>query len=77
MQKITILILIVNGTEVSVVEADEFDRSFLTLYPDMACVTSMDADHLDIYNAKAALEDSFKDFTKRLPKKVNYLFVMA
>ena len=60
--------LIVNGTEVSVVEADEFDRSFLTLYPDMACVTSMDADHLDIYNAKAALEDSFIDFTKRLPK---------
>ena len=61
--------LIVNGTEVSVVEADEFDRSFLTLYPDMACVTSMDADHLDIYNAKAALEDSFKEFTKRLPKR--------
>ena len=60
--------LIVNGTEVSVVEADEFDRSFLTLYPDMACVTSMDADHLDIYNAKAALEDSFVDFTKRLPE---------
>ena len=60
--------LIVNGTEVSVVEADEFDRSFLTLYPDMACVTSMDADHLDIYNAKSALEDSFVEFTKRLPQ---------
>lgn len=60
--------LIVNGTEVSVVEADEFDRSFLTLYPDMACVTSMDADHLDIYNAKSALEDSFREFTKRLPE---------
>ena len=60
--------LIVNGTEVSVVEADEFDRSFLTLYPDMACVTSLDADPLDLYNAKAALEDSFIDFTKRLPE---------
>ena len=34
----------------------------------MACVTSMDADHLDIYNAKSALEDSFVDFTKRLPE---------
>ena len=37
------------GTEITVVEADEFDRSFLTLSPDIACITSMDADHLDIY----------------------------
>ena len=32
-----------------VVEADEFDRSFLTLHPDLLCITSMDVDHLDIY----------------------------
>lgn len=54
------------GTEYSVVEADEYDRSFLQLSPDIACVTSMDADHLDIYGTDTALEDSFKDFVKKL-----------
>lgn len=58
--------LIVNGSAVSVVEADEFDRSFLKLYPNMACITSMDADHLDVYEAKEALEASFYAFTQRL-----------
>jgi UDP-N-acetylmuramate--alanine ligase len=58
--------LIINGTEVSVVEADEFDRSFLTLSPDMACITSMDADHLDIYGDTAHLLQSFEDFSKRV-----------
>ncbi|NVJ71709.1 MAG: UDP-N-acetylmuramate--L-alanine ligase, partial [Flavobacteriaceae bacterium] len=38
-----------NGFENSVVEADEYDRSFLRLHPDIACITSTDADHLDIY----------------------------
>jgi UDP-N-acetylmuramate--alanine ligase len=56
--------LIQNGGEVSVVEADEFDRSFLTLSPDYACITSMDADHLDIYGEKEALEMSFRDLQK-------------
>jgi UDP-N-acetylmuramate-alanine ligase len=41
--------LILGNAEISVVEADEFDRSFLHLSPDIACVTSIDADHLDIY----------------------------
>ena len=58
--------LILKGSKVTVVEADEFDRSFLTLSPDLACITSMDADHLDIYGKKEALEDSFRDFAKRL-----------
>ena len=58
--------LILNGTEVTVVEADEFDRSFLTLSPDMACITSMDADHLDIYGEASALIESFEAFTKKL-----------
>lgn len=58
--------LILNGDEVSVIEADEFDRSFLTLSPDIACITSMDADHLDIYGSKEALHESFNDFAKKL-----------
>ncbi|HEY0895867.1 MAG TPA: UDP-N-acetylmuramate--L-alanine ligase [Sphingobacteriaceae bacterium] len=47
---------------VVVVEADEYDRSFLTLHPDVAVITSMDADHLDIYGAKENLTDSFLQF---------------
>lgn len=62
------------GTEITVVEADEFDRSFLTLRPDIACVTSMDADHLDIYGDAATIEDAFKSFAKLLPKKENLLY---
>jgi len=49
-----------------VVEADEYDRSFLTLHPDIAIVTSMDADHLDIYGDKSHLVESFKQFTSQL-----------
>ncbi len=66
--------LILQGNKVSVVEADEFDRSFLTLSPDFACITSMDADHLDIYGNTLALEESFKAFAKRL-KPNGKLFV--
>ncbi|EDP98033.1 UDP-N-acetylmuramate--L-alanine ligase [Kordia algicida OT-1] len=56
--------LILKGNEITVVEADEFDRSFLQLSPDIACITSVDADHLDIYGEKEALQDSFIEFTK-------------
>ncbi|MDH7911555.1 UDP-N-acetylmuramate--L-alanine ligase [Winogradskyella sp. SYSU M77433] len=66
--------LIINGTEVTVVEADEFDRSFLTLSPNLACITSMDADHLDIYGDASELIKSFKDFTERI-KPNGKLFV--
>lgn len=66
--------LILNGSEVSVVEADEFDRSFLTLSPDIACITSMDADHLDIYGDASELIKSFEDFSKKL-KPNGKLFV--
>lgn len=58
--------LILGGSEISVVEADEFDRSFLKLSPNIACITSMDADHLDIYGAKTELEKSFKDFADKV-----------
>ncbi|MCK8480523.1 UDP-N-acetylmuramate--L-alanine ligase [Psychroserpens algicola] len=66
--------LILNGTEVTVVEADEFDRSFLTLSPDFACITSMDADHLDIYGDASELVKSFEDFSKKI-KPNGKLFV--
>lgn len=66
--------LIGNGTTVTVVEADEFDRSFLHLHPDLACVTSMDADHLDIYGDKASIEDSFTEFASKIHNP-NHLFV--
>ena len=66
--------LILKGTEVSVVEADEFDRSFLTLSPDFAGITSMDADHLDIYGDASELKKTFEDFTKCL-KPEGKLFV--
>lgn len=49
-----------------VVEADEYDRSFLTLHPDIAIVTSMDADHLDIYGNKDQLVQSFRQFVSQL-----------
>ncbi|ALJ05152.1 UDP-N-acetylmuramate--alanine ligase [Pseudalgibacter alginicilyticus] len=63
-----------NGTKVSVVEADEFDRSFLTLSPDIACITSMDADHLDIYGDASEVTRSFEDFSKKV-KSTGKLFV--
>ena len=44
--------LILNGNKVTVVEADEFDRSFLHLNPELALISSVDADHLDIYGKK-------------------------
>ncbi|WP_445453898.1 UDP-N-acetylmuramate--L-alanine ligase [Flavobacterium sp. 25HG05S-40] len=61
--------LIGNGKTVTVVEADEFDRSFLHLHPNIACVTSMDADHLDIYGDKNAIEDSFREFADKVEDK--------
>lgn len=62
--------LILGGTKVSVVEADEFDRSFLKLSPNIACITSMDADHLDIYGEHSAMEQSFKDFAAKVSEKL-------
>ena len=57
------------GTRITVVEADEFDRSFMQLSPDLACITSMDADHLDIYGDAQTIEDGFKEFAGLLPNK--------
>ena len=51
---------------VCVVEADEYDRSFLTLHPDVAVITSTDADHLDIYGDQESLRQSFRDFVAQI-----------
>ena len=61
--------LIGSGKTITVVEADEFDRSFLHLHPNIACVTSMDADHLDIYGDVTAIEDSFREFADKVEDK--------
>jgi len=66
--------LICQGNEFMVVEADEFDRSFLHLSPDIACITSMDADHLDIYEDASDLEKTFRDFSELLPNKENLFY---
>jgi len=62
--------LIIGGNEISIVEADEFDRSFLNLAPNIACITSMDADHLDIYGDHSALEKSFNEFSTKVSGKI-------
>jgi UDP-N-acetylmuramate--alanine ligase len=59
-----------NANSILVAEADEFDRSFLTLHPDSGVITSTDADHLDIYGHPQALLDSFSDFAKSVKRKL-------
>ena len=51
---------------VCVVEADEYDRSFLRLSPDIAVITAMDADHLDIYGTHEAVEEAFIGFSQKI-----------
>jgi UDP-N-acetylmuramate--alanine ligase len=58
----------------TIVEADEYDRSFLTLHPDVAIITSMDADHLDIYGEKRYLEDSFNLFAQQVHKNGKLIY---
>lgn len=54
--------LLIHENDVIVAEADEFDRSFLQLFPEIAVITSMDADHLDIYGDEAHIREAFKAF---------------
>ncbi|WP_285010897.1 UDP-N-acetylmuramate--L-alanine ligase [Pedobacter faecalis] len=65
---------LIGHNELVVVEADEYDRSFLTLHPNIAVITSMDADHLDIYGDQTQLHESFRMFAGQL-KKNGKLFV--
>jgi UDP-N-acetylmuramate-alanine ligase len=53
-------------SDVVVVEADEFDRSFLTLSPDIIVLTSIDTDHLDIYGSREKIVESFQEFIDKL-----------
>ncbi|PUZ27475.1 UDP-N-acetylmuramate--L-alanine ligase [Chitinophaga costaii] len=52
--------------KVAVIEADEYDRSFLKLNPDIAVLTAMDPDHLDIYGTPEAMEEAFIQYTKNI-----------
>ena len=60
-------LLLADGCRFVIVEADEYDRSFLRLHPDIAVVTAMDADHLDIYGTHEAMKEAFAEFTLKLP----------
>ena len=62
----TNLLLDTTGSEWIVAEADEFDRSFLQLKPELAVITSMDADHLDIYGSHEKVIESFQLFASQI-----------
>ena len=62
--------LLTHGNDVIVAEADEFDRSFLQLFPEIAVITSMDADHLDIYGDEAHIREAFKAFASQVSGSV-------
>ncbi|MDP2188784.1 MAG: UDP-N-acetylmuramate--L-alanine ligase [Sphingobacteriaceae bacterium] len=64
--------LLSRGTEYFVTEADEFDRSFLQLQPAYAAITSMDADHLDIYGDAASMHQAYADFAALVRRKLVY-----
>lgn len=65
---------IFNGNQYSVLEADEYDRSFLNLSPNWAIITSTDADHLDIYGDTETIKKGFNEFAD-LVKNDNLLFI--
>ena len=58
--------LLTHDNDVIVAEADEFDRSFLQLFPEIAVITSMDPDHLDIYGDEAHIVEAFKAFASQV-----------
>ncbi len=62
--------LVLNSTDVVVVEADEFDRSFLQLTPDITAITSIDHDHLDIYSGYQDLLDTFIRYAQQVKKYI-------
>jgi UDP-N-acetylmuramate--alanine ligase len=57
---------IYSGDDYIIVEADEFDKSFLKLNPDFACITSMDVDHLDVYQDSTKLIEAFREIKNNL-----------
>ena len=62
--------VIINGSKYVIVEADEYDRSFLNLNPKIGLITSIDSDHLDIYGNFEEVKKSFNQFIKKVTNKV-------
>ncbi|MBO4476550.1 MAG: UDP-N-acetylmuramate--L-alanine ligase [Bacteroidales bacterium] len=62
--------LLMSKVNTIVAEADEFDRSFLQLHPDIAAITAMDADHLDIYGDLAHVQDAFREFASQVHETI-------
>jgi UDP-N-acetylmuramate--alanine ligase len=58
------------GTKTFIVEADEYDRSFLHLHPSLACITSLEADHLDIYETDTNLVNAFEQFSNQVDQEL-------
>lgn len=59
-------LLLNDSADVVIVEADEYDRSFLTLSPDIALITSLDADHLDVYGDKNSMDLAYNEFANKI-----------
>lgn len=62
--------LLMSKRNIAVVEADEFDRSFLQLHPSIAAITSIEADHLDIYGDLEHVQEAFREFTSQVSETV-------
>lgn len=58
---------VVGKGNVMIAEADEYDRSFLAMYPSMAIITNIEADHLDCYGSIQSIKEAFLSFTERIP----------
>lgn len=58
---------VVGKGNIMIAEADEYDRSFLAMYPSMAIITNIEADHLDCYGSLQSIKDAFLRFTERIP----------
>ena len=69
--------LVGSGKSITVVEADEFDRSFLRLFPNTACVTSTEADHLDIFGDAQTMYRAFEDFTDLVHDKEGFFIAQG
>lgn len=63
-----------NKNQVAVVEADEYDRSFLKLDPDIAVLTAMDADHLDVYGTEKSMQDAYMLYTQQIKENGTLIY---
>lgn len=66
---------VLNGKKIFLVEADEFDHSFLYLSPNIACITSFDQDHVDTYPIKETLKKAYITFSNRIKKPYKKVFL--